>query len=377
MSSFEWGLPQGGFLFIGLLIFIFLIILWRQFRSHQFALYLIKGYKPFKDSLKQVLLLLTWSFAVLAYMQPRKSEIDENGDINKKILEQKVLDHTNDVEDVIYRKKAHDLVFLLDASASMTVKDTRSGQSRFELAKEIIDEVARLVQGDTVALYTFTSEVTPVVPLTLDVLYLRLLLPHVKINEGDVAGTDFFALVDQVKKKHLASKNKCVTLVLLSDGGDTYLETLQGEVRKKQLDTLMAHVDSMTSDTFSFFTIGMGSAQGADIPNLQFEGKPIQSTLDESLLTDLSEHGKGKYYFANEVTSYTLAQNLWALLEKKDQFLDVETRQEAISNVKRTVENEKTEPLYHNFFQIPLALAILFLLTEHLLPYFWRKESYA
>ena len=72
----------------------------------------------------------------------------------------------------------------------MAVVDTRVGESRLDYAKEIIDELVSQLDGEEVALYSLTSEMTLLVPPTNDYLYLRLMLHQVGYNEGDVYGTD-------------------------------------------------------------------------------------------------------------------------------------------------------------------------------------------
>ena len=81
---------------------------------------------------------------------------------------------------------------MLDTSASMSVEDTRQKNTRLEVAKEIIDEMVQKLDGQNVALYSFTSALTPIVPLTLDYLFTRLMLQDVHLNYGEVAGTDLF-----------------------------------------------------------------------------------------------------------------------------------------------------------------------------------------
>jgi Ca-activated chloride channel homolog len=386
VSLLEWGHPSVALFFT--LPFLFIILIWYWLRERELRItaflhsnylgVLFEGFSFKKEWFRQSFFLLAFFFSIFALIDPKvpKDSSGTSEDIKNVTSQDIVESEEKNIQEVVRKKKAHDIIFLLDASASMSVSDMRSNMSRFEFAKEVIDETVRLSKGENVALYTFTSEVTPSVPLTLDTLYLRLLLPHVKINEGDVAGTDFFALIDKLATKHRAFPNKRVTLVLLSDGGDTYLESLgEGDAKNKQVDILFKKVDAIASEYFTLYTVGLGSHKGAIIPDIQFNGSNVTSTLDEALLKGLSKHGNGSYYFAQDLTSYSVAENIWNHLSQKEALFYTETSQENIFNIERHVEG-KEEVEYLHFFQIPLGLSILFLILEYLFPYLVRKESY-
>lgn len=103
------------------------------------------------------------------------------------VVSEQFVSESSPVQTTTVRRKAHDVVFLLDVSASMGVKDGRLSRSRLDYAKELIDEIVARLHGETVSLYTFTSKVAQVVPGTMDYLYLRMLLRDVEVNSTGVA----------------------------------------------------------------------------------------------------------------------------------------------------------------------------------------------
>ncbi len=70
-------------------------------------------------------------------------------------------------------------------------------------------------------MYAFTSELTSLVPPTLDYLFARIMLGELHINEGDVGGTLFAPVLEQLKNKILQDKSAYAhTIILFSDGED-------------------------------------------------------------------------------------------------------------------------------------------------------------
>lgn len=373
LRDFQFGSPYWGALLI--LTAIIGLLYFRLYRSQLETLRLFKNPQlkhrllVFRSRRSQWIrgggLVLAWFFAVIALMQPKGApRFPGEGDGEKTILEQTLLEEPSSLEATsnIRRRKAHEVLFLLDTSASMEVKDTRVGLSRLDYAKEVIDELSRLLNGQNVALYAFTSEVSTLVPPTLDTLYLRLLLKHVGINEGDVAGTDLIEALGFVRKNHFKEqKNKLTTLVVLTDGGDTRLESSSGEKRERELSAILSRVSDAEKHNLRVFTIGLGTQQGGVVPDVLFDGKQVTSSLDEELLKRLSSVGRGAYYFANDYSSLSLAQDLMQRLSQDEPFVEEDVGGEELAVVEQIVEGEEEEVMYDLYFQIPLGISLLLL----------------
>lgn len=308
-----------------------------------------------------VLLSLSWILATVALAGPAgRAELSGGGSGGGELA---WLDGEEGGDEVEVRQRAHEVIFLLDASASMGVADTRVGTTRLEVAKEIIDEIVGRLHGDSVALYAFTSEVTQLVPSTVDYLFLRLLLRRVGINEGDVAGTDFAEALDGVARRHFDPRlQKQRTLVIFTDGGDTKLEAAKGEEREQQLRALLGRVPQ--SDRISTYCVGLGSHGGEVIPGVTFGGKPVRSTLDESFLARLAEEGRGKYYFADDYSAMSLADALVAEFHERAE--EEEGIAIEVSGLLQSTGggDEPQEWILKRYFQLPLLFAILALAGE-------------
>lgn len=254
------------------------------------------------------------------------------------------------------QRKAHDVVFLIDASASMEVKDTRTGVSRLEFSKEIADEIMSRLKGESAALYAFTSDTTKLSPPTMDYLFVRLALRAMEINEGDIAGTNVVeALADMRDAFFLKKTDKLKTIVILTDGGDTQLEGTQGDARKRQIDSMLSILNPVQEHHVRIFTIGMGTEQGQPVPGIEDKGQPVISSLDEELLKALADKGRGSYYFANQWTSIDLAEDLIKKMGEESPFLE-----DKVSH-SDGIEAGKGDLIYDLFFQIPLGCALFLL----------------
>ncbi len=371
--------PEASYLFIALFVILALFLSLQAFRKKQrekFAdaqsLTILLSKQPrWKNLTHCFLLLFIWSCACLALMQPRANPRflpqgdDESSSL---ILNELVTESDEEKESLVKRFQAHDVIFLVDTSASMDVRDMRNGGSRLDYAKEIIDETTSLLKGPTVSLFAFTSQLTPLVPSTSDYLFLRMLLRRMNINEGDVAGTDLVEALESLKRqyKKFNKNSQRKTLILLTDGGDTRIERLNGAEREQEIRTLLSRLGNVDEAQLQVFTVGLGTKEGALIPNLTFNGEAISSTLDESLLKQLSDKGKGDYYFANAYSTLAIAQDLSKKIHANRVMEEEKVTLDQVEVERLVLDEHSPEPIYDLYYQMPLFLALVALAIDSL-----------
>lgn len=347
----EYGFPQGLYLFIFVIPIAFLLVSLSRYRQRRLADYaaattlssLLTPRSSVIWTFKAVALCLAWLLACVALMDPK-------GNIR----------YLNMGPTSIQAPPPQEVAFLLDASASMGVNDSESGQSRLQAAKQIVSEIVSRLAGEPVALSAFTSETTNLVPPTMDSLFLRLVLKQVQVNEGDVGGTDLAAALKSVYQKIGERPSPALTtVILLSDGGDRQVEGLEGAAREIAFKQLIGRLPQSSSNLVRLLVIGVGSAQGGIIPDVQFQGRPVTARLDEEVLKRVALAEEGTLLLAGNQSAWHVA----------DSAVEILHRWRAEAPVRRDVVPAKaSETLVDLYYQVPLALALILLTLVYFVP---------
>lgn len=257
----------------------------------------------------------------------------------------------------------HEVILLVDTSASMRVADGANGQTRLATSKDIMEDILKQLKGQTVSLYTFTSELSMVVPPTLDYIFTRFSINDLRIDEGDVGGTRFAPVLEALKEQAFPDTSaKHYTIIMLSDGGDNKLESLTGTERIQAVQKILNAIPDPQKLHVRLFTVGIGELKGQPIPKVTFDGKPVISKLEPDILKKLASHDLGQYYMANAWTTWNLAHELSTQINTL-MIDDYDTAGE-----RKVAEIHKEDVIVDLYYQIPLALALLFYCLNLMLP---------
>lgn len=305
---------------------------------------------------KSLSLCVLWIFSTLAISQPKG-----NGHYpEEKLFARKNQPSSKDggPAQAKLRLRPHEVILLVDASASMAVRDARNKLSRLEYAKDIADQIVSKLDGESAALYAFTSEPELLSPLTMDYIFVRLMLREISINEGGAPGTNIAAVISDVRDHYFKTPSpELKTVVLFSDGGDTAMEDLKGVQREQAVKSLQEIVANAQTLHLRLFTVGLGSLEGGEVPEVNYQGNPVHSALNEELLRALARRGRGEYYFANDRTATGIADAIIQEMGKDNPFLD----EEAIIQAQAISAGGGENIVYDLYYQIPLAAVILLL----------------
>lgn len=350
------------FLVIGIAVSFFYIYHYRKNKLQAFAEQsvldaVVVKREPVIFCVKSFLYFVVWICGVFALMGPKGNEqyVSSLPNGHAATVKKNVLEKT------LLRRNTHEVIFLIDASASMEVADV-SGRTRLEVAKEIVDDAVRHLKGENVSLYAFTSATVQVVPSTLDYLFMRLMLQQIKINEDETEGTNIKQALDFLRQQYFAKVSpKTKTLIILSDGGDTRLEGLGLEERKQAIEEIISPVADAGEKNLHVFSVGLGSAQGKEVPGVLYHGHPINSSLEVPLLHKLSLIGKGELFIAGEKTPFQISRALNQNIAQEESFVD------ATVDLPPSDMGEEVN-VYDFYFQYPLAMAIAALMGCLLIP---------
>lgn len=305
---------------------------------------------------------MAWIFASFALMQPISYGHYPEELTNEKTSEQNIAG--------VRKRKAHEVILLIDASSSMAVSDARNNKTRFDTAKEIGDDIISRLQGESVSLQTFSSVVSQLSPITIDYLFVRLMLRQANINEGGIAGTDITNALTEIKQQFFPTPSPIIkTIILISDGGDTHIESLQGTEKTKAIQQLLIPLQNASKNYLRVITIGVGARTPSPIPDIVYEGKSVTSSVNEELLKLISQIGRGKYYFANDYSILNLAAEIVKGIDKEQSILEEE-------DVNISIMDTSSDNLIHkHFYHLPLGIAILLLGCSLVLQSSWIRRK--
>ncbi len=235
-----------------------------------------------------------------------------------------------------------DIFFALDISASMNAQDI--SPSRLEKSKRFIEQLINERKGDQLGLILFAGGAYLQMPLTADYAAAQL---FVRSASSEMAGTQGTAIGESIDlaMRSIKEKNQRA-LIILSDGEDHDEEAVN-----------MA--GKAAENGWNVFTIGVGSAEGSFVPvmndgreeyKMDEEGNPVKSVLNQNLLKEIAENGKGSYYLLGN--------------ENTDMITDLNTQLDKMQ--KRAVE-VKSFTEYRSFYQYFLGIGIIILLIEFFL----------
>ncbi len=226
---------------------------------------LTKGYSPLLSVLKFSLLLVAFGLGCLALANPRRP--DASG------------------EDV---RKGIDVVIALDISNSMLATDV--APNRLTKAKQFINKLVAKMENDRIALILFAGNAYTQLPLTFDYGAAGMYVNNADPSISGMQGTAISEALRKSSEVFGEESERFKTIILITDGethDENALKTLEEEVVPRGI---MVNA------------IGIGSPEGASIkdtatgaPKRDEAGNIVISKLNESLLQELAEAGKGTY----------------------------------------------------------------------------------
>jgi Ca-activated chloride channel family protein len=237
-----------------------------------------------------------------------------------------------------------DIIIALDCSRSMTATDIQP--SRLERAKREVFDLLGMLQGDRAGLVAFAGTAFLQCPLTLDYSAFNLFLNALSPDYLPVGGTDITGALTTAMSafdpKSVADK----AVILITDGENT-----------GSGDPLKA-AEQLKENKIKLFCIGVGGSDGVPIPEeaggfkKNRSGQIILSRLDENTLKKMAVITGGTY-----VRSVAGDMDLDAIYTDE---------------IRRTMDAETVtsgrKQVWEDRFQWPLALALVCLLAELMLP---------
>jgi Ca-activated chloride channel family protein len=303
-------------------------ILIAQFVQSRLLAQLTVGVSPARQRIRLLLLVLAVGSALLALARPQWGFQEEQA-----------------------KQRGLDIVVALDTSRSMLAQDVPP--NRLTRAKLAALDLMRLSKTDRLGLVAFAGDAFLQCPLTLDEQAFRQSLEAIEVGIIPQGGTALTAAIQTALQAFKSEGDNYKILVLFTDGEDHERDAIQAAKQAAKAG-------------LRIFTVGVGTPngellkvtdeQGVTSYIKDSQGNAVMSRLDETLLRQIATEAGGSYLplrGANAVE--TLYEQSLAPLPKA----------EVSSRLIRR---------YRERFQWPLALAMVLLLAEMLLPERKRVE---
>jgi len=237
-----------------------------------------------------------------------------------------------------------DVVIALDVSNSMNAEDIQP--SRIERSKQAIFKMIDQLQGDRIGLIVFAGQAYVQLPVTTDYGAAKLFLSTVNTNMVPTQGTAIGSAIEKGISSIGDSARPNSAIIVITDG------------ENHEDDAINAAREAVTKG-ITVHTIGMGSPDGSPIPVTRGNnrggflqdrsGSTVITRLDEAMLQQIADAGKGKYVRAsNSDDGISLIMKEIESMEKKE-------------------FSSKLFTSYEDQFQYFLGLALLFLLFDFML----------
>jgi len=270
--------PFAIYLLLAIPVFILLYIVAQRMKRKAFTAFgewpllvrLMPEYSGSRGTLKVILLLLAWLLLVIGIADP------QTGSKLEKI-----------------KRKGIDLVFALDVSNSMLAQDI--APSRLERAKQAISRLVDNLENDRVGLVVFAGKSYVQMPITTDYSATKLFLANINPGMIPTQGTSIGDAIE-TSVGCFGKTKQSKAIILITDG-------------ENHEDDAVAAAHSAASSGIRVYTIGMGLPDGAPIPiynsGMQIgykkdrQGNTVISRLDDNLLKEIADAGKGVYIRAN------------------------------------------------------------------------------
>lgn len=191
------------------------------------------------------------------------------------------------------QRKGIDIVIALDVSNSMLAQDIKP--NRLERAKQSINRLIDDLENDRIGLVVFAGKAYTQLPITTDYSAAKLMLSTVSTDLVPVQGTSIGKAVETAMSAFNVEQSGKV-IIIITDG-----ETHDEEALKR--------VTEAADKGIRVFTIGLGLAEGAPIPvyrngvvtgfRKDRSGSTVITRLDETMLQQIAEAGKGIYVRAS------------------------------------------------------------------------------
>ena len=243
------------------------------------------------------------------------------------------------------KREGFELMICLDVSNSMLAEDLTP--NRLERAKQAISRLVDRLKNDKIGVIVFAGDAYIQLPMTVDhsaaKLFLRSIDTDIVPTQGTAIGKSIELAISSFSANTKANKSN----IVITDG-------------ENHEDDALEQAAAAVEAGITVHTIGIGSLDGTPIPMYKRgqmlgyrkdrAGNTVVTKLNETMLQQIAASGKGTYVRANNSRT-----GLNALMDE-------------LEGMERDEYDSKMYTSYEDRFQYFIAIALVLLLLEVLLP---------
>ncbi|MCF8459568.1 MAG: VWA domain-containing protein [Flavobacteriales bacterium] len=243
------------------------------------------------------------------------------------------------------KREGFELMICLDVSNSMLAEDLTP--NRLERAKQAISRLVDRLKNDKIGVVVFAGEAYIQLPMTVDHSAAKLFLRSINTDIVPTQGTAIGKAIELAMGSFSANSKANKSIIVITDGENHEDDALKQAAAAAELG-IKVH------------TIGIGSVDGAPIPTYvrgqmlgyrkDRSGNTVVTKLNETMLQQVAASGGGTYVRANNSKT-----GLDVLMDE-------------LEGMQREEFESKMFTSYEDRFQYFIAVALLLLLIEVLLP---------
>jgi Ca-activated chloride channel family protein len=271
-------------LLFGVPVLMLAILLYSKWKKNALALFgdrrlvneLMHSFSKDKSKIKNTLTVLIFILLIIGIANPQ---------IGTKMEEVK--------------REGVDLMIAIDLSNSMMAEDIKP--NRLERAKQAISKLIDNLEGDRIGLIVFAGEAYVQLPITTDYSAAKLFLSTVNTNIVPIQGTKIAKAIDLSIESFDMENGQNKAIIIITDGESHDEKAIESAEKANELRVFV-------------HTLGMGLSKGGPIPiynqygnqtgyRQDKEGNTVVSKLNENLLMQIANAGKGIYVRANNSKS--------------------------------------------------------------------------
>ena len=184
-----------------------------------------------------------------------------------------------------HETRGAEIMIVLDVSNSMLAEDY--SPNRLERAKLAISRLVDKLRDDRIGLVVFAGNSFVQLPITTDYVSAKMFMGSISTESVPIQGTAMGEAINTAMRSFSAQSEKSRAIIIITDGENHEDDPVGAAAQAAEMGVRV-------------YTIGVGSPEGKPIPMdgellKDKDGNIVVTRLDETVLQDVADAGKGLY----------------------------------------------------------------------------------